>query len=186
MNYQTHSRVASSTSSVERPAAISGQNCRRSAFRATDGLPGERNASRPAWYERRRLTFAIATTSFEVLRRLLESTLDPAVAVMNQSIGRCFLALPDRPADRIPRPPRSPPTPAAHCSFESHLAHEASDRAARAPDAFPVQLTPDLPDAIELEALGPHVPGPISSRSSSSRWARAERSVGSRSWALHA
>ena len=53
--------------------ATAAQNRRRSSRRAAEGRPGDRNASRPDRSERR-LRIPIATSSFEVLRRPLEST----------------------------------------------------------------------------------------------------------------
>ena len=56
------------------------QNRRRSAPRATEGLPGERKMLRPLRSERRRLRAVIATTSFGVLRRPLESAQYTSIA----------------------------------------------------------------------------------------------------------
>jgi hypothetical protein len=54
------------------PAAIAVQNRRRSSRPATGGRPGENNGARPDRSERRLCLF-IATSSFKVLRRPLES-----------------------------------------------------------------------------------------------------------------
>jgi transposase InsO family protein len=66
--------LAIAASSLERPAAIAAQNCRRSSFRATEGRPGDRNLPRPDRCEHRPLRIVIATPSREVLRRPHEST----------------------------------------------------------------------------------------------------------------
>src|SRR3954466_4915416 len=71
-------------SSLDRPAAIAVQNRRRSSRRATPGRPGERDTPRPDRSERR-LRVPIANPSVEVLRRPLESALDPSVTVMDQA-----------------------------------------------------------------------------------------------------
>jgi putative transposase len=52
---------------------MASQNRRRSATPATDGLPGEESSSRPARSERRLFPTAIASTSFKVLQRPVES-----------------------------------------------------------------------------------------------------------------
>src|SRR3954471_13453234 len=74
----------SAASSLDCPAAIAAQNRRRSSRRATPGRPGERDTPRPDRSERR-LRVPIANPSTEVLRRPLESALDPSVTVMDQA-----------------------------------------------------------------------------------------------------
>src|SRR3954451_607057 len=64
--------AAAAASSLARPAAIAGQNRRRSSRPATGGRPGDRNGARPARSDRR-FRLSIATASVKVLRRPLES-----------------------------------------------------------------------------------------------------------------
>src|SRR4051812_27734426 len=79
--------TSTAASSLDCPAAVAVQNRRRSSRRATPGRPGERDTPRPDRSERR-LRVPIANPSVEVLRRPLESALDPAIGVLDQPAGR--------------------------------------------------------------------------------------------------
>jgi putative transposase len=64
--------AAAPASSLDKPAAIAAQNCRRSSRPATGGRPGDDRGFRPDRPDRR-FRMVIANTSVEVLRRPLES-----------------------------------------------------------------------------------------------------------------
>jgi len=76
--------VRSAAPSLDWPAAINSQNCRRSSRRATPGRPGECSA---ALVQRSdlRLPLAIATSFKRVLRRPVEIALPASIRVMNHS-----------------------------------------------------------------------------------------------------
>jgi hypothetical protein len=75
--------AAAPASSLDKPAAIAAQNCRRSSRPATGGRPGDGRGFRPDRPDRR-FRMVIANASVEVLRRPLESALAAAIRVVRE------------------------------------------------------------------------------------------------------
>jgi len=79
--------ASAAASSLDKPAAITAQNRRRSSRRATPGRPGERNTPRPARSELR-FRISIATSSAWLLRRPVDSAQFTSAAFTGLLLGR--------------------------------------------------------------------------------------------------